>query len=248
MFERAVDRCTMVSHVGPGRTSGAVSDPRIGGAAPTSRFRPPGCKRLVDRLATASTGAVAGMLVVGLAMAAPVDAAPGEQRVELDTSAGPIVVAIDVRHAPITARNFLAYVDEHRFDGTSFYRAARGKRDPNTGFVQGGVQHNARRSKFPIAHEPTSITGLRHVDGTLSMARYEPGSAAGDFIIVVGGAPHLDARRGDPGYAAFGHVVSGMAIVRRMLVQPTFPGGYTADTLNQTLRHPIVIRHAFRVK
>ena len=71
--------------------------------------------------------------------------------------------------------NFLAYVDQHRFDGTFFYRAARHPRRRTRGFIQGGIRRNYRRMLPPIAHEPTSRTGLRHVDGTISMARAEPG-------------------------------------------------------------------------
>ena len=120
-------------------------------------------------------------LALMLPAAAPKPApGPATVRVRMDTSMGPIVVALDLAHAPITAGNFLAYVDERRFDGTSFYRAAPGRRDPHSGFVQGGINHVATRAKFAIAHEPTSVTGLRHIDGTISMARNEPGTAAGE--------------------------------------------------------------------
>ena len=171
----------------------------------------------------------------------------GLPHVRLDTGEGPIVLELDTRHAPVTANNFLAYVDEHRFDGTSFYRVVRNKYDARKGFVQGGVNHVARLSRDPIAHEPTSRTGLRHVDGTISMARFLPGSAQGDWTIIVGSAPYLDAHGKDPGYAAFGHVVSGMPVVRRILAGKTWPGGRTPELVGQSLVKPVTITRATRV-
>lgn len=188
------------------------------------------------------------VILVLLAAAAP--AAPrgaGLVRIRLETSAGPILVAVETKRAPITAGNFLRYVDEKRFDGTTFYRAARNRNNPATGLVQGGNNHRVSRSLAPIAHEPTSRTGLRHVDGTLSMARNAPGTAMGDFFVTVGPAQYLDARPGYPGYAAFGHVVSGMDVIGRILALPTFPGGYSIETLGQSIRQPVRILSARRV-
>jgi peptidyl-prolyl cis-trans isomerase A (cyclophilin A) len=167
--------------------------------------------------------------------------------VEISTDIGPIVVAVDTRHAPVTAANFLAYVDQHRFDQMSFYRAARADARPREGFVQGGTNNMMTRVLKPIRHEPTSETGLHHVDGTLSMARDDPGTATGDFFIVVGDGRYLDATRKDPGYAAFGHVVSGMPLVRRMLVAKTFPGGWSKETVGQQMVKPVRILSARRV-
>ena len=178
-----------------------------------------------------------------LAAASP----PGLPRVRLDTNAGPIVLELDTRRAPITANNFLAYVDEHKFDGASFYRAARSKSDPKRGFIQGGVNHVASKSRFPIDHEPTTRTGLHHLDGTISMARFQPGSAQGDWSILVGPAPSMDAHGSDPGYAAFGHVVSGMAVVRHILAAPTWPGGRTPEMVGQMIRQPVTIMRASRI-
>lgn len=191
------------------------------------------------------------LALLALLLTADAPAAPragGLVRVRLETSAGPIVVAVDVRRAPITAGNFLRYVDEKRLDGTTFYRAARSRNNPKSGLVQGGNNHKVSRSLAPIAHEPTSRTGLRHVDGTLSMARNAPGSAMGDFFITVGAAKYLDARPGYPGYAAFGHVVSGMDVVRRILALPTYPGGYSIETMGQSIRRPVRIVAARRVR
>ena len=151
------------------------------------------------------------------------DAAPpaaGAVRVILETSAGTILVETDPR-APITAANFLRYVDEGRFDGTDFYRGM--ELGAGTGVVQGGTANAPDRILPPIAHEPTSQTGLRHVDGALSMARFDPGTADGDFFIIVGNLPGFDAGRAapdDPGFAVFGRVVEGMDVVRSILAAP----------------------------
>ena len=146
--------------------------------------------------------------------------APAAVRVILETSAGTILVETDPR-APITAANFLRYVDEGRFDGTDFYRGM--ELGGGTGVVQGGTSNAPDRILPPIAHEPTSQTGLRHVDGALSMARFDPGTADGDFFIIVGSLPGYDARATDPGFAVFGRVVEGMEVVRAILVAPKSP-------------------------
>ena len=179
------------------------------------------------------------------ALAAP--PAPGLVKVLLKTDLGPIVIAVDVKHAPITGTNFLRYVDAHKFDGKTFYRAARSKSRPGVGLVQGGIDSKISESFFPIKHEPTSVTGLRHVDGTVSMARHDVGSAMGDFFICLGDAPTLDASPGYPGYAAFGHVVSGISTVRQIMAMPTYPGGLSAETMGQTLIHRPRILSASRI-
>ncbi|AGH48964.1 MULTISPECIES: peptidylprolyl isomerase [Sphingomonadales] len=174
--------------------------------------------------------------------------APGQVLVRLDTSEGPITVAVETKKAPITAANFLRYVDSKRFDDTSFYRAARAKNGSGNGLIQGGINRRMTRAFIPIAHEPTSQTGLRHVDGTLSMARNAPGTAMGEFFITIGPAPTLDAKPGYVGYAAFGHVVSGMNVVRKILAKPTYPGGYTETTKGQSIIDPPRIITARRVR
>ena len=185
------------------------------------------------------------LLTILLAPSAP---AAKPVLVRLQTSAGPITIQLEMQRAPITAGNFLRYAQEKRFDGTFFYRAARNKRTPTTGLVQGGINHRVVRAHLPIAHEPTSRTGLAHVDGTVSMARNAPGTAMGDFFITVGATPYLDARPGSVGYAAFGKVVSGMPIVRKMLAAPTYPGGRTATTKGQQIIAPIRIISARSVR
>jgi peptidyl-prolyl cis-trans isomerase A (cyclophilin A) len=164
------------------------------------------------------------LALTGPATAQPAPVAPpAPVRVTLQTSAGAIVLELDPGRAPITTANFLHYVDTGRLDGTEFYRATRMGAG---GLVQGGVR-DPRRLFPPVAHEPTSQTGLSHIDGAISMARLAPGSAQMDFFVMVGPQPGFDAgpnAGGDLlGYAAFGRVVQGMDAVRQILAAPTSP-------------------------
>lgn len=190
------------------------------------------------------------MAFVVMAMAPGSPAAAPEPpvvRVRLDTSAGAITLAIDFRHAPRTARNFLLYVDDQRLDGTRFYRAARRRGAPKLGFIQGGIDTDARRRLDPVPFEPTSKTGLKHIDGAISMARYDNvNSATGNFSLMVGPSPNMDARPDSPGYAVFGRVVGGMDVVKRILAMPTSPGGDGAFR-GQLLTRPVVIVRAVRL-
>jgi len=172
---------------------------------------------------------------------------PDVARVRIETAIGAIVVELDGRHAPITTANFLAYVDQHRFDGTSFYRAARTEGAEDRGFVQGGIRRDYRRMLAPIAHEPTSATGLRHRAGTISMARGETG-AMGNFFITTAAMPSMDAHGREQGYAAFGHVVEGMDVVRRILAAPTDPRAGSGAMRGQMLAQPVPIVRATRVE
>lgn len=189
-------------------------------------------------------------IALALIAAAPAAAAPALVKVALKTTEGTIVVAVDTKRAPITANNFLAYVDQKKLDGTTFYRAARAVGAPTRGFIQGGVHRDARRSLPPIKHEPTSKTGIRHVDGAISMARREPGSAMGEFFILAGAAPGMDARPGggdaNAGYAAFGRLVSGKTVLQRILAAKTWPGGPGAMK-DQLIKKPVKIIEAKRV-
>lgn len=172
--------------------------------------------------------------------------APGYTRVAIETSAGTIVVAVDTVRAPRTSANFLTYVDDGRFDGVTFYRAARRKSDPKLGLIQGGIDTDARRSLPPIPHEPTTKTGIRHLDGTISMARpNRPDSAMGNFFITLGATPNMDARGDYIGYAAFGHVVAGMDVARRILAQPTCCG--SGPMRGQMIVKPVTIIRARRI-
>src|SRR5262249_21505119 len=138
-----------------------------------------------------------------------------------------------------TVANFLRYVDTGRYDGASFYRASRAPGAPTVGIIEGGLQNDPARLLPPIAHESTTMTGLAHVDGTISMARDAPGTATADFFVCCGEASYLDAHRaaaGDnAGYAAFGTVIEGMDVARAILALPT-PG----KALNQAMQGQIL--------
>ncbi len=174
--------------------------------------------------------------------------APALPRVVLETAAGRIVIEVNDRAAPITGGNFLAYVDQHRLDRTSFYRAM--KSSPQTGLVQGGTNNDPARILAPIAHEPTTETGLSHVDGAVAMARYAPGTATGDFFIVLGDTPSYDAGRPSSidadGFAVFGKVVEGMDVARAILAAPTSPTEGEGFMRGQMLEPRIAIVSASR--
>jgi Peptidyl-prolyl cis-trans isomerase (rotamase) - cyclophilin family len=177
-------------------------------------------------LRRAALGLLATLVMAGPALSQvvgpPVTMAPASfagERVRLETPLGPIVIETDTR-APITSANFLRYAREGRFDGTAFYRGM--VLSSQSGLIQGGARGAQSRVLPPIAHEPTSQTGLSHTDGAVSMARFTPGTATGDFFIIVGDVSGLDAgRSGDPdGFAVFGRVVEGMDVVRAILAAP----------------------------
>ena len=146
------------------------------------------------------------------------------------TDLGTITLDLDAKRAPITTRNFVRYVDQRRFDGIAFYRIMRlpWGEQPN-GLIQAGTRGDPRRALPPIAHEPTNVTGILHKVGTISMARNAPGTAAGDFSILLSDLQGLDAdpnaatEDGKAGFAAFGHVVEGMDVVRKIYDAPLSP-------------------------
>lgn len=159
-------------------------------------------------------------------------------RVILTTAAGPIVIGVDTKAAPITAANFLKYVDGKKLDGVSFYRAV--KVADGYGLVQFGTRNDPKRTLAPIRHEPTTQTGLSHNDGTISMAMASPGTATGDFFVTVGDLTSMDAKDGQPGFAAFGRVLEGMDVIRTILAAPTSPtlgeGAMKGQMLAPTIR------------
>jgi peptidyl-prolyl cis-trans isomerase A (cyclophilin A) len=195
-------------------------------------------------------------LVLGfLMLAAPAlaqEEAPAPQvrtvNVAVTTSLGEIVIALEVERAPITAGNFLRYVEVGRLDGAEFYRAMR---IGEGGLVQGGMR-DPRKLFPPIPHEPTSQTGLSHVNGAVSLARTAPGTATADFFIIVGDRmTGLDAgpnSGGDQlGFAVFGHVVSGMDVVRAILAAPASPTEGEGVMRGQMLDPRVTIITARRV-
>ena len=177
------------------------------------------------------------------------------QLVLIETTIGDITASIETERAPVTAANFLRYVDEDRFDGTHFYRAMHlDWGEPPNGLLQGGTQMNPDRVLDPIAHEPTSQTGLSHTNGALSMARYDPGTATGDFSIMIKDQTGLDAdpTSSDPnlqlGFAVFGYVVDGMDVVQAIHALPPDPEKGEGWMKGQLLAEPVEIVDMRRVE
>jgi peptidyl-prolyl cis-trans isomerase A (cyclophilin A) len=168
--------------------------------------------------------------------------------VAIDTSIGRIVIALDRGRAPVTSTNFLRYVDAHRLDGESFYRAMH---MGDGGLIQFGVRSDVRKLFPPIADEPSSKTGLKNVAGAISMARNAPNSAQADFFILLNDTPGFDAggNPDDPdGFAVFGHVTEGMDIVKKILEAPTSATKGEGVMKGQMLDPTIKIIKASRVK
>lgn len=213
-----------------------------------------------------AAAAFAMMLIAGPACAAPVHhaapkAAPEPPPipladtvlVDLATTLGPIRLELDGKHAPITTANFLHYVDTKRFDGITFYRAMHlAWGDQPNGLVQAG-QRDPRRLFPPIAHEPTTQTGLSHKAGAVSMARNAPGTATASFSLLLSDITGLDAdpKATDPelqaGYTVFGHVVAGMDVVRKIWDAPISPTEGEGVLRGQMLADPVKVLTVRRV-
>lgn len=166
-------------------------------------------------------------------------------RVVLDTAQGRIVLALDRGKAPATVANFLRYVEAKRFDGITFYRAM--PYASGGGLIQAGITRDARLLFPPVKHESTADTGLKHVEGAISMANAGPGTARSDFFILAGPIPALDATAADPGFAVFGRVVEGLDVVKAILAAPTDPAKGEGAMKGQMLAQPVVIRTARRL-
>ena len=171
-------------------------------------------------------------------------------KVSLTTSEGVITLELYPDKAPITVANFLKYVDAHRFDGSSFYRANRPPGATDYGLLQGGLQNDPKKLFKPIAHESTTKTGILHKDGVISMGRRAPGTATADFFICVGDQAYLDAdpkAEGDnKGFAAFGKVVDGMDVVKTILAMPVSPTKGEGVMKGTMLKKPVPILKARR--
>ena len=171
--------------------------------------------------------------------------------VVFDTALGQFIAELFVRQAPLTVANFLNYIRGGFYTDATFYRATRPDNDLhsyNIRVIQGGMGLAFEHAPVlpPIPHESTAMTGLRHVDGALSMARWAMGTAASEFFIVLGDTPALDCGSElNPdlqGYAVFGRVVHGMDVVRLINASPT---GTTSDVeymKGQALVPPIAVR------
>ena len=177
---------------------------------------------------------------------APPPPPPETVTVSLSTTKGDIEIILEARKAPLTAANFLHYLDAGKIVGANFWRAAH---SGPSGFIQASIQGPTFP---PIAHESTKMTGLSHTNGAISMSRFAPGTATGDFILCVGDNTYMDAgREGSDdklGYAAFGHVSKGMDVVKAILKgridSHTREGGWSG----QMLAAPIEITGARRVE
>lgn len=226
-----------------------------------------GGMRFDDGQGTAAFGrVVAGMDVVrtiqrqpvkGQSLAPPVEiskayrvraAAPPEEAavVVFETDKGAIEIAVDAVRAPVTAANFLTYVDGRFYDGGVVNRAVRPdntvRHDVMIQVIQFQIDPGRRREQLaPIALERTSVTGLRHVDGAVSMARSGPDTATASFSIVIGDQPEMDfggKRNADgQGFAVFGRVVRGMDVVKAIQASQTGrSGAYRTETLDPPIR------------
>lgn len=166
-------------------------------------------------------------LALGCAGSTP-SQAPTAVRVAITTEIGVIVAELYPDRAPETVANFLRYVDTLAYHGGSFFRVVREDNQPDDAVRIAVVQAAAdsgRNSDYPpIAIETTELTGLRHRDGTLSMARNDPHSARASFFICLGDQPELDfggrRNRDGQGFAAFGRVVEGIDVLRRIHASP----------------------------
>src|SRR3954471_36103 len=188
------------------------------------------------------------VLALALPPVGPISAqtVPGLVHVTVQTDLGNIELAVDSAHAPRTAANFLRYVDAGRYAGGRFHRTVTMANQPTNDVkievVQWSAAPRGDREAFPaIELERTTVTGLKHLDGTISMARGGPNTATSDVFICIGDQPSLDfggARNADgQGFAAFGRVTSGMDIVRRIQGSPA-----NGQTLTPPIRIVKVIR------
>ena len=176
---------------------------------------------------------------------------PGEVAVGIETSVGVFYIAVDPKRAPITATNFLRYVDAKLYDGGRFHRATRPDNytaappnRPMMNIIQGGINPAKQKEGFaPIPLERTTLTGIKHVVGVVSMARGTPDSATSDFFVLLDDQPSLDyggLRFEDgQGGGAFGHVLSGLEVVKKIQQQPVD---------GQNLSGPVTIRRVWRLE
>ena len=149
--------------------------------------------------------------------------------ISMETELGSIQMVLYPDRAPITVSNFLMYVDENRYEDLHFYRVVHMENQPDNDVkievIQGGLGFDKHPMELPtIVHETTDKTGIRHLNGTLSMARMEPGTASSEIFICINDQPELDySGKRNPdgqGFAAFGKVISGMDVIRKIQLLP----------------------------
>ena len=186
------------------------------------------------------------LLMTASLLLAPAACKKGNPKVEIQTPEGMILVELFEDQAPVTVGNFLKHVKNGVYDGASFYRVVRGTNDKNPvsiSVLQGGVRDKTESGPFdPIELETTLQTGVRHLEGTLSMARDKPGSARTEFFICIRDEPELDyggLRNPDGlGFAAFGRVIGGHMTVNKI---------YQGRAAGQELAPPVRI-HSMRIQ
>ncbi|MBL4854471.1 MAG: peptidylprolyl isomerase [Robiginitomaculum sp.] len=191
--------------------------------------------------------------IMVLALTLVACAAEKTARVVFETDLGDIEIEVYKNRAPLTADNFLYYVDNNLYDGEGFYRTVRPETDPrNMGMqlIQGGLLSTETVTAH-IDHETTQMSGLSHIDGAVSMARDEPGTgSAAYFFISIGDNTFLDyggSRNPDgQGYAVFGKVVKGMDVVRAIQMRKTGGPSENSATNGQILTKSVTIISAKR--
>ena len=208
-----------------------------------------GLKPVTSNLAGTGFRALVAIALLGSAAAGQPQQNP---IVVFETEKGAIEMEVDAARAPISAANFLKYVDAKLYDGGSINRAVRPdntvRHDVEIQVIQFQIDAARRPEQFPaIPLERTSVTALKHADGTLSMARSGPDTATGSFSIVIGDQPEMDfGGRRNPdgqGFAAFGRVVRGMDVVKAIQMSPTGQrGAYGTESLDP----PIKVLKAYR--
>ena len=213
-----------------GRRTVAVQEADAARSQPSEPIWPVSIPRTAPRFRWRETALVAKPLVL------------------IQTTLGDIEVELDAERAPITTKNFLRYALEGLYADGAFHRTVTLANQPDDTVKIEVIQASAnpaREKEFlpPIPLERTRDTGLRHVDGAISMARDGPDTARDEFFICIGDQPELDfGGRRNPdgqGFAAFGRVIKGMEVVRRIHQQP-------AD--GQKLTPPVLIQRAIRTK
>jgi peptidyl-prolyl cis-trans isomerase A (cyclophilin A) len=176
-------------------------------------------------------------------------------RVRVQTELGDMVLELDPKRAPGTTNNFLRYVDAGHYDGGTFHRTVKMDNQPESPVkievIQAGVNPDRAKDGFPVIMlERTSVTGITHKDGVVSMARGAPNSATSGWFICINDQPSLDfkgARNPDgQGFAAFGRVVSGMDVVRKIQQAPS-SSDRTTNAEAQRLTPPIKIIKVARI-
>ena len=193
-------------------------------------------------------GGIVAVLATLHAQAKPVS-------VLVQTELGDIIVEVNQERAPVTAANFLRYVDAGHYNGGTWHRTVKMDNQPESSVkievIQAGVNPEFAKSGFPpITLERTSVTGITHKDGVISMARGTPDSATSGWFICINDQPSLDfggARNPDgQGFAAFGRVIKGMDVVRKIQNAPSSTNR-TTNTEAQRLTPPIKIIKAARL-